>query len=55
MLIIDDYGSWQGSRDATNEFFASMADPPLLTRVGRGRNGIKPGALTTARMASAQP
>lgn len=44
VLIIDDYGSWAGSKDATDEFFAELDSPPMLTRVGRGRNAIKPGA-----------
>lgn len=43
VLIIDDYGSWQGSRDATDEFLASIGEPLLLTRVGRGRIAVKPG------------
>ena len=43
VLIIDDYGSWAGSKEATDEFFAELSAPPMLTRVGRGRNAIKPG------------
>lgn len=42
ILIIDDYGSWQGSKEATDEFFAAMPNPPMLVRAGRGRIGVKP-------------
>ena len=42
VLIIDDYGSWQGSKEATDEFFSTVDNPPLLHRAGRGRIGIKP-------------
>jgi O-methyltransferase len=41
-LIIDDYESWQGSKQATNEFLAGLADPPLMHRAGRSRIGIRP-------------
>jgi O-methyltransferase len=33
VLIIDDYGAWQGARLATEEFFAGRARKPLLVRV----------------------
>jgi hypothetical protein len=46
VLVIDDYGSWQGSKDATDEFLAETGEPLMLTRVGRGRVGIKPGLAT---------
>lgn len=42
VLIIDDYGSWQGARKATDEFLASLDDPPLMLRAGTGRIGVKP-------------
>ena len=42
VLIIDDYGSWEGSRKATNEFLATLDDPPLMLRAGTGRIGVKP-------------
>lgn len=45
VLIIDDYGSWQGSKDATDEFLDRTGEPLLLTRVGRGRVAVKPGLL----------
>ncbi|GAA2104784.1 hypothetical protein GCM10009841_23130 [Microlunatus panaciterrae] len=46
VLIIDDYGSWQGSRDATDEFLANTGEPLLLTRVSRTRAAVKPGLTT---------
>lgn len=33
VLIIDDYGCWQGARQACDTFFKDMAQPPLLTAV----------------------
>jgi len=42
VLIIDDYGYWQGSRQATDEFFASAGVTMLLNRVDyTGRVGVK--------------
>lgn len=44
VLIIDDYGYWQGARRAVDEWRAEVAEPPLLVRVdGSGRIGVKPG------------
>jgi O-methyltransferase len=43
VLVIDDYGSWQGSKEATDEFIDSTSEPLMLTRVGRGRVAVKPG------------
>lgn len=42
VLIIDDYGSWQGSKEATDEFLARLPHPPLMLRAGRSRIGVKP-------------
>jgi len=42
VLIIDDYGSWQGSREATDEFIARLEKKPLMLRAGRSRVGVKP-------------
>ncbi len=42
VLIIDDYGSWQGSKKATDEFMATLEKPPLMLRAGTGRIGVKP-------------
>ncbi|HET7683426.1 MAG TPA: TylF/MycF/NovP-related O-methyltransferase [Marmoricola sp.] len=47
VLIIDDYGSWQGSKDATDEFLDETGEPLLLVRVGRGRVAVKPGLKST--------
>lgn len=42
VLIIDDYGHWEGARRAVDEFFASDAHPLLLARVDyTGRMGVK--------------
>jgi hypothetical protein len=42
VLIIDDYGHWQGARQAVDEYFASEAPPLLLNRIDyTGRIAIK--------------
>jgi hypothetical protein len=42
VLIVDDYGHWQGARRAVDEYFAKRPDAPLLTRVDyTGRVAIK--------------
>ena len=42
ILIIDDYGHFLGARKATDEYFATLNMPPLLTRVDyAGRIAIK--------------
>jgi hypothetical protein len=46
VLIIDDYGSWQGSKEATDEFRDETGEPLLLTRVARARVAVKPGLQT---------
>lgn len=33
VVIIDDYASYQGARDATDEFFAARGERPLLHRI----------------------
>jgi hypothetical protein len=43
VLIIDDYGTWQGSRDAMDEFLSATGEPLLLVRTGWGRGAVKPG------------
>jgi len=48
VLIIDDYGSWQGSKDAVDEFMEATGEPLLLTQLGRGRVAVKPGLLSRA-------
>jgi len=43
VLIIDDYGHWQGSRQATDEYFATQNSKLLLSRIDcTGRMGVKP-------------
>jgi hypothetical protein len=42
VLIVDDYGHWQGARRAVDEYFASDAAPILLSRIDyTGRMGVK--------------
>ena len=42
VLIIDDYGHWEGARKAVDEYFSQVAPPPLLTRTDyTGRVGVK--------------
>ena len=44
VLIIDDYGFWQGCRKAVDEYFARQAFVPLLVKLDfTGRLAIKPG------------
>jgi hypothetical protein len=51
VLIVDDYGYWRGARKATDEYFQTVNDRPLLNRIDyTGRIGVKPfeGSLTRA-------
>lgn len=42
ILIIDDYGHWQGAREATDEYFADQQYKPMLHRIDyTGRCVIK--------------
>lgn len=42
VLIIDDYGHWQGARKAVDEFISELRDPILLNRIDyTGRIAIK--------------
>jgi len=47
ILIIDDYGTWKGSKDATDEFLEKTGEPLLLTRVHRSRIAVKPGLTSS--------
>ncbi|QTN32005.1 class I SAM-dependent methyltransferase [Akkermansiaceae bacterium] len=43
ILIIDDYGFWQGARKAVDEYFQSHPPGPMLCRVdASARIGVKP-------------
>jgi O-methyltransferase len=42
ILIIDDYGHWEGARLATQEFMARSGGRLLLLPCGTGRIGVKP-------------
>ncbi|MFF1877417.1 TylF/MycF/NovP-related O-methyltransferase [Leifsonia sp. NPDC058230] len=42
VLLLDDYGWWQGSRDAVDEFLARSGARLYLARTGSGRVAIKP-------------
>jgi O-methyltransferase len=42
ILFIDDYGYWQGSRLATDEFLDRTKEPLFLVRTGSGRVAVKP-------------
>lgn len=45
VLIIDDYGHWQGAREAVDEFFGKQKFKPFLARLDyTGRLLIKPSA-----------
>jgi O-methyltransferase len=42
VLIIDDYDHWKGSRKATDEYFAGLQQPVLLSRIdATGRIAVK--------------
>ncbi len=42
VLMIDDYGHWEGARRAVDEYFAAVAEPVLLSRIDyTGRMAIK--------------
>jgi O-methyltransferase len=42
VLVIDDYGHWQGSRQATDEFLDRTGERLLLLRADSGRVAVKP-------------
>jgi O-methyltransferase len=45
VLIIDDYGHWQGARQAVDEYFDGRGIPMLLNRIDyTGRIAVKPAA-----------
>jgi hypothetical protein len=49
VLIIDDYGTWEGARRAVDEFFATQCPRPLLHRIDQsGRCCVKPASNGTS-------
>ncbi|MFE2988233.1 TylF/MycF/NovP-related O-methyltransferase [Streptomyces sp. NPDC059262] len=42
VLLIDDYGYWQGSRQAVDEFMEKRGERLLLLRMDEGRIAVKP-------------
>ena len=42
VLLLDDYGWWQGSREAVDEFVARTGARLYLARTGTGRVAVKP-------------
>lgn len=42
VLLIDDYGWWQGSRQAVDEFLRETGARLLLLRMDEGRIAVKP-------------
>jgi hypothetical protein len=49
VLIIDDYGHWQGSRRAVDEYFARLPFRPLMSRIDySGRMLLKPATSAGA-------
>ena len=45
VVIIDDYGHWRGSQQATDEFLANTGEPLLLLPLASGRIAVKPTPL----------
>ena len=43
VLIIDDYGDWEGARLATDEYLERIGESLLLLPLGSGRLAVKPG------------
>lgn len=41
VLLIDDYGSWEGARKAVDEYILKHKAKILLTKIGQGRVGVK--------------
>jgi O-methyltransferase len=47
VLIVDDYGHWRGSREATDEYFSAMDTPPRLEGIDyTGVRAVKPEAAS---------
>ena len=44
VLLLDDYGYWEGARRAVDEFLEATGEPLLLTRMASGRIAVKPAS-----------
>lgn len=44
VLLIDDYGDWDGARQATDEWLERTGEPLFLVPMGSGRLAVKPSA-----------
>ena len=42
VLLLDDYGYWEGARQAVDEWLAATGERLLLTRMASGRIAVKP-------------
>jgi hypothetical protein len=50
VLIIDDYGHYEGARRAVDEYFEATGEPVLLNRIDfSGRLAVKPASRVAAR------
>jgi hypothetical protein len=49
VLLIDDYGWWEGARQAVDEWLAESGTPLLLLRMASGRIAVKPASEFTDR------
>lgn len=50
VLLIDDYGWWEGARQAVDEWLAESGTPLLLLRMASGRIAVKPAPEFTGRL-----
>jgi hypothetical protein len=50
VLILDDYGDWEGARKATDEWINETGEPVFLVPMGSGRIAVKPPSPGSARM-----
>jgi O-methyltransferase len=55
VLLIDDYGWWDGARRAVDEWLAETEDPVLLLRMDEGRVAVKPYEGWEQRRPPARP
>jgi O-methyltransferase len=42
VVILDDYGHWEGARRAVDEFLAARGERLLLAPISSGRIAVKP-------------